>query len=95
MIEINDKIDCCGCGSCVQRCPKLCINLKEDNEGFLYPVVDKDICIDCGLCDKVCPVIHPYDKRTPIHTYAAINTNEDIRMKSSWWYFYTPRRKNN
>ncbi len=83
MINIQNKQDCCGCSACVQRCPKQCISLHEDEEGFLYPVVDKDTCIDCGLCEKVCPVLHPYDNRLPLHTYAAINTNEEIRMQSS------------
>lgn len=29
-----------------------------DEEGFLYPTIDKDLCVHCGLCEKVCPVIH-------------------------------------
>ena len=32
--------------------------MERDNEGFLYPIIDKNICIDCGLCEKVCPQIH-------------------------------------
>ena len=58
MIEIFDKIKCCGCMACSEVCPKQCINRDRDEEGFLYPVVDKKICIDCGLCEKVCPQIH-------------------------------------
>ena len=46
MIEIIDKHSCCGCSSCVQKCPKKCISMYEDDEGFLYPVVDKEKCID-------------------------------------------------
>ena len=38
MIEIIDKHSCCGCSSCVQKCPKKCISMYEDDEGFLYPV---------------------------------------------------------
>ena len=58
MIEIKDKSQCCGCNACVQRCPKQCIAMCEDEEGFLYPEVDEAICIDCGLCENVCPVIN-------------------------------------
>lgn len=83
MINIIHKQDCCGCGSCIQKCPKQCISLHEDNEGFLYPQVDTTTCIDCGLCEKVCPFIQPYDKREPIQTLAAINKNEETRMQSS------------
>ena len=83
MIQLSNKKDCCGCFACVQRCPKQCISFKEDNEGFLYPVVDKDRCIDCGLCEKVCPVLHQNESRKPLKVYAAINKNEDIRRLSS------------
>ena len=56
MIEIKDKKDCCGCWACENICPKSCISMVEDEEGFRYPQVDKDVCIDCHLCEKVCPV---------------------------------------
>lgn len=83
MINITDKHNCCGCGACVQKCPKTCISLQEDNEGFLYPQVDTVTCIDCGLCEKVCPVLTPYETRKPQQVLAAINKNEKIRMESS------------
>lgn len=83
MIQIEDKAKCCGCGACVQRCPKNCILLKEDGEGFLYPVVDKDNCVDCGLCEKVCPVLNQGEERKPLYVYAAKNEDEEIRKKSS------------
>ena len=83
MIKIKNKKDCCGCESCVQCCPKHCISMYEDNEGFLYPIVDKETCIDCGLCEKVCPVIHQDTPREPLSSYIAINPNDEIRLKSS------------
>ena len=83
MIDIKDKYQCCGCEACVQRCPKRCISLVEDFEGFLYPKVDTDICVDCGLCEKVCPVINQNDEREPQQAYAAININDQIRLISS------------
>lgn len=83
MINIEDKYNCCGCGACAQKCPKQCITLKQDNEGFLYPEVDTEKCIDCGLCEKVCSVLHPYESRKPLQTLAAINKDEKIRLESS------------
>ena len=58
MITIKDKKDCCGCWACDNVCPKHCIEMKEDFEGFRYPVVDEEACIDCGLCEKVCPILN-------------------------------------
>ena len=83
MIRITDKSQCCGCEACVQRCPKQCITLHEDNEGFLYPLVDQTVCVDCKLCENVCPVLTPYADRKPLQVLAAINIDEKIRMESS------------
>lgn len=83
MIKIDSKEKCCGCWACVQRCPKHCITMVEDDEGFLYPKVDSSLCIDCSLCEKVCPVINQGEPRIPDMVYAAKNLNEEIRMVSS------------
>lgn len=83
MIYIKDKKDCCGCHACTNACPKRCITMQTDEEGFLYPIVDKINCIDCGLCEKVCPVINQNEQSKPLYVYAAKNTDEKIRMQSS------------
>lgn len=83
MINVTDKHNCCGCSACVQKCPKQCISLVEDYEGFLYPHVDSEQCIDCRVCETVCPVINQNEKRIPLQTLAAINKDEDVRMQSS------------
>lgn len=83
MIHITDKKNCCGCSACVQRCPKQCILLKEDDEGFLYPKVDEDKCINCGLCEKVCPILNQAEKIQPQEVLAVKNPNEKERMASS------------
>ena len=53
MLQIINKEDCCGCSACVQICPKCCNSMYEDNEGFLYPEINKDICVNCGICERV------------------------------------------
>ena len=83
MIKIQSKQDCCGCAACVQRCPKHCILMKEDGEGFLYPVVDESVCIDCGLCEKVCPLLHSRKGKQPQEVFAAKNRDDGERMASS------------
>ena len=84
MIKINAKENCCGCYACYDICPKQCITMKIDNEGFWYPDIDKDKCVNCNLCEKVCPVINKPEisvyKRAG---YAMFNKNEEIRIKSS------------
>ncbi len=83
MITIADKSLCCGCNACVQACPKQCISMREDSEGFLYPHVDASLCIECGKCEKVCPVLSQGTLSRPLKVYAAINPNENIRLQSS------------
>ena len=83
MINISDKHNCCGCSACASICPKHCITMQADNEGFLYPKVHEANCIDCGLCEKVCHELHPFEERTPQKVYAAINKDEEVRLKSS------------
>lgn len=56
--------DCCGCSACASVCPKLCIELKVNEEGFYYPIKDTSICIGCGLCEKVCPITDNYSYQT-------------------------------
>lgn len=83
-IEIHDKKDCCGCTACANVCPKKCINMKEDEEGFRYPEIDLQSCIDCGLCSKVCPI--KKEKENASHTpevFSCMNTDETIRLQSS------------
>lgn len=82
-INIKDKKKCSGCTACQQICPKHCINMFSDNEGFLYPKVDLKNCINCGLCEKACPDINPLECRLPINCYAVKNKNLDIRKESS------------
>lgn len=83
MIEIIEKSKCCGCSACVQKCPRKCITMIEDEEGFSYPKVNQSDCIDCGLCETVCPIQNKVEKRVPIIAVAAYNKNEDIRRVSS------------
>lgn len=55
MIDI-DKNTCCGCSACAQVCPQKAIEMKTNEEGFLYPFIDSSKCVSCGLCERVCPI---------------------------------------
>lgn len=83
MINIIDKHDCCGCEACMQACPKRCISLERDKEGFLYPIVNTNICVECGGCERVCPVINTGEQTFPLQVWAARNEDEEIRRQSS------------
>lgn len=88
MLEIKNKVDCCGCNACGDVCNHNAITFKTDIEGFWYPEIDEDKCVDCGLCEKVCPIINIKDLKkndapTPFHTIAAINKNMQVRWNST------------
>lgn len=85
-IEIVNKSQCCGCSACYNVCPKKCIFMKKDVEGFLYPEILSDACIACNFCENVCPVANKGDisfNENKVIAVAAVNKNDTIRKKSS------------
>lgn len=83
MIKINDKKDCCGCFSCANICPKECIALVPDDEGFVYPQVDMKLCVNCNLCNNSCPVIVSNMIDNSPSVYGCYNKDEAIRQNST------------
>lgn len=83
-LQIKDKKDCMGCYACSNICPKNCIYMISDNEGFWYPQVEYNECIKCGLCINACPIINKVEvQENNVQAYACINKEESIRLKSS------------
>lgn len=79
---VKDK--CFGCRSCEQVCPKKCIDIKPNEEGFLYPLVEESVCIHCGLCVKSCPAENPDVHRNhPSELYGLKNKDEKAIMRSA------------
>lgn len=86
MINITDKKNCSGCKACYNICPRNCIELKVDQEGFWYPKVNEDKCVECGLCEKVCPEINIYKNNSAYvepTCIAAWNKDKSVRANSS------------
>ena len=83
MIEVKNKMECCGCHACFNVCPVNAIEMKEDEKGFKYPIIDKEKCVNCGLCDKVCPIKEKVCISNEPVAYAAYNKDEEIRKESS------------
>ncbi|MBQ7991124.1 MAG: Coenzyme F420 hydrogenase/dehydrogenase, beta subunit C-terminal domain [Oscillospiraceae bacterium] len=85
MINITEKNKCTGCHACAAVCPKSCIDMRRDSEGFLYPVVNTDECINCNKCERVCPILTGRTENTDSQQlgYAAYSKDEEMRLKSS------------
>lgn len=87
MIDIKNKVDCCGCNACGDICPTQAITFETDIEGFWYPKVDLDKCINCHLCEKTCPNIHAaelkHNEYEKPECHAAINKNIEVRFDST------------
>lgn len=82
-IESLAKIECCGCGACANVCPEDAIAMHPDDEGFLYPQVDRDKCTNCSKCRRACPSIRvPGGKFKEPKCFASYTT-DPIRMRAS------------
>ena len=55
-VFFTTKKYCCGCAACCDICSQNAIEMIEDEEGFLYPVLIKVRCAHCKQCLRVCPL---------------------------------------
>ena len=84
-IRLASPSDCTGCGACISICPKGCIQMKEDKEGFLQPRIDSKECIQCHRCENSCPILHVEKQKTEEETIVSVGINKEdgIRARSS------------
>ena len=81
---LDDENDCTGCAACFNVCPQAAITMRENDEGFKYPVIDTDKCVGCGLCRKACPVINAcYNNDETPNCYVAMGGDELRAVSSS------------
>ena len=83
MINKLERNKCTGCFACAQKCPKKCISIEKDDEGFLIPVIDYNQCIGCNICEGTCPQLKAVKKNLPIETYASYTRNEELLIQST------------
>lgn len=75
---------CCGCGGCSQKCPKKCIEIEQDVNGFWKASCDELNCIECGICLNVCPMMNATDNEiSPPNGFAAVTKNKEFYNRSS------------
>lgn len=77
------KEDCCACGACLNICKNQAITMKEDEYGYVYPVIDYKKCSNCGMCKRVCMFQKERKLNSPLETYAAVSKDNNLRMNSS------------
>ncbi len=81
---MNARKNCSGCSACASVCPKECIKIEYNENGFLRPFTDEKFCIHCGLCEKVCPMEHSNDVSLDDSVlYSAWGDIEDRKKSSS------------
>ncbi len=83
MLSVNYE-SCTACGACKNVCPRGCIELSENPDGFLYPVIKQDECINCGLCERACPLKCKKQNAAPeIKAYAAVSSDSHLLRQST------------
>lgn len=79
VISANSK-NCAGCRACEYVCPKGCIQMRPDGEGFLVPVVDFNRCVGCGLCERRCPERHGIPRADDLQKVYAFRWAGDLEV---------------
>lgn len=97
MVSLPEK-DCVGCASCANICPVNAISMQPDDEGFLYPVLNKGICINCDECSNHCPVFSGVaddfnNSKEPLAVYSGWSLDEETRLTSSSGGIFTELAK--
>lgn len=87
MITVANKEHCTGCCACLNVCPRNCITMTKDQEGFWYPKVDTAECNECGLCERVCPLLAEdsvsLERTASPPALAVWNADDAVRLDST------------
>lgn len=79
----NLKNECTGCAACAARCPKNCVEMRMDDEGFYFPVIDAEKCVQCGLCEKACHCLNQKNAPNVRTSYCGVSRDNETLNDSS------------
>lgn len=82
-MEICKISNCTGCGACADACPKKCITIQHDTQGFYRSYVDDSLCVNCHRCAQICPANHSNKPNRIQKTYKARRTDNRAAAYSS------------
>lgn len=74
---------CTGCGACSNVCPKKCIDIYYDKDGFLRPRIDESKCIGCEMCVRTCPSNKEVRTNEIQNVYIVSSKDQEILKTSS------------
>ena len=77
-------MQCNGCSACSVVCPKQCIEMKYNKNGFLRPETHTEKCINCNLCKGVCVYNHAETRKLcTAELYSSYAKKDIIRRTTS------------
>lgn len=94
MDRLTAREQCTGCSACVNVCPRHCVCMNANDEGFYYPTIDNEQCVHCGLCAKHCPVNRTnipkeFTEKKAINVFAFRNADDVKRLSSTSGGFFS------
>lgn len=83
MVTEKNRELCTGCGVCAAICPKSCLKIELNEDGFYMPICDEATCVHCDLCDKVCPKFMESREGPPLNTLSVVSADKQTLVTTS------------